>query len=212
MTTGVVNENFDSLGYTPGQYVYHNTSAGLSLGAVTYVGVDGAAAGGYQLLAMNPGAGWGSNFNSGTLLQGPDHHANSYLMITLPGGVTSFGLDLASVEPYASNFRIELDSIDLGVIISTLTHPNLQFFGVRTDVAFSTVKVILTSGSVTVTNGIFDNVSYGAALVGGGGGGGGEDPPIPGETPEITSLIYLATGLGLVGWTARRRKAGMTLA
>jgi len=196
LTTSRVDIDFESLGIAPGGFQSHNTVAGLTHGGVDFIGYQNGSP---TLYAKNPPTGDTDDFLSNTLLRGPEFWVGgccpdgSYLIAVVPSGVTSFGLDLMSAYPAGASFRIELDSIDVGVIVVTQSRPNRTFFGVRTDAPFAQVKVIMTSGTVFTTYGLFDNVAYGSS------GGGGD----PGQTPEVATLLIVASGLLLFRFARR---------
>lgn len=202
MTTGRTDINFDSLGLATGTWQYYNTAAGVTAGGVQFTGWNGNN---WELLGKNPAAGWGDDLGTGSILQGPTWITGSYLMATLPTGVTSFGLDIAGADPVNSTFRILLDGIDAGITIVGPSRPGRGFFGVRTDSAISTVRIEVVSGNATFSYALIDNVSYGVAGSGSGGGGGEGNP---GETPEVGTLVAVGTGLFLL--SSRRRRTGAT--
>jgi hypothetical protein len=201
VTSGRFDIDFESLGLAQGAYsgtAYTNAS-GLTIGGVNFVGVDGG--GGYVLYAVNPSTGDVQDFGSATVLKGPYYRPGAYYQATMPAGVTSLGLDLMSIFPAGATFQILLDGIDLGVIISTQSRPDRTFFGVQTDLAFSQVRIVLSSGTVFTTQPLIDNFAYGTVLSSGGGGGGGD------ETVEIATLLYVGTGVVLLAWGKRRRQS-----
>jgi hypothetical protein len=189
------------LGIAPGGFVSYSTGAGLTIDDVNFIGYQNGTP---TLFGKNPASGTDDDFLSGTLLRGPEFWsgpccpAGSYLVAVLPAGITSFGLDLMSAYPAGASFRIELDGLDVGVIVTTQSRPNRTFFGVRTDTPFAQVKVIMDSGTLFTTYGLFDNVSYGLSS---GGGGGGPGPG--GETPEALTLLCVGSGLLLMRFGGR---------
>jgi hypothetical protein len=124
----------------------------------------------------------------------------------MPSDVIAFGIDLATLSPYAGSFRIELDGIDVGLIIPTQPYPNRQFFGLQTDTPFSQVKIYNTSGQLYNTVGYYDNVSYIVASQAPQGGEQGAGT----ETPEVATLLTVATGLLVIGWSRRRPKRALS--
>ena len=194
-TTGQANVDFAALGLAVGGYTSYSTSGGLSLGGLTFVGVESS---GYWLYAVNPTAGSDQDFGSSTVIK-TQYGASAYLAITLPSATTSFGVDLMTAFPDAQTFRIELDSVDLRVdLFSTAARPTRTFVGVTTDTAISQVRIYLTSGN-SGTVALFDNFGYGAA----GSSGGGGDPP--GDTPEIATMLCVGSGLIAFRWARRRQ-------
>ena len=190
-TTGRTDVDLEGLSLPLG-YASYSTSGGLSLGGLTFVGVESS---GYWLYAINPTAGDAQDFGSSTILK-TQYGASAYLAITLPSATTSFGVDLMTAFPDAQTFRIELDSVDLGVVFSTGARPTRTFVGVTTDTAISQVRIYLTSGN-SGTVALYDNFGYGAAGSGGGGG--------PEETPEIATMLCVGSGLIALRWARRRQ-------
>lgn len=199
---GFTTVDFENLSLPMG-YLSYSTSAGLTTGGLSFVGVQGDTWSPYYLWAAIPGALDPDFANSGALLKGPEYRAGgaAYLSVTVPTGVTSFGLDLMSYNPTAQNFVIQLDGVNIGVVITTLAQPARQFFGFTADAPITNVRIFLDGSPNTsaATAGRFDNFVYGAAgAPGGGGGGGGE------EAPEGTTMLCLGMGLVMVRWVKRR--------
>ena len=172
----------------------------------------------YYLYALNPAIGDAQDFGSGTELRGPylpctvvgacaSPHT-SYLSVTLPSGATSFGLDLMTAYPQAQSFTIQLDSIDVGLVITTQARPTRTFFGVTTDAPISQVRITLNSGVINQTQGLFDNFAYGAA--GTSGGGGTTDPS--GDTPEVATMLCVGSGLMAMRLLRRRQTPALATA
>lgn len=201
LTSGRTDIDFTSLGLSPGAAANYSTAAGLTIGSANFTSGYGGTS--YQLYGLNPTAGTPEDWDSGTLLAGPSWATGAYFQVVLSGGVTSFGLDLMSAYPAGATFRILLDGIDLGITIVTGTRPNRTFFGVRTDIPFSTVRVIFDSSTPFGPQALFDNFAFGLAA---------GDPPPGGETPEITTLLYIGSGVGLMQWAKRRRALGAAAA
>lgn len=212
LTTGIVTDDFESLGLPIGGYTIYGTGAGLTRGSVNYVGVNG---GGYTMLAINPTLGAGNDFGSGIVLRTADYEslATQYLQMTLPD-VTAVGFDLGTAFPNAVGIRIELSTGEF-YIRTTQTAPTLSFWGVRADAPISWIRIALTTGSgaspVQFSSiALLDNVSYGTAYVPPPPPppGGEEEPGPTGETPEVTTLLYVASGFGLL---VMRRKNILSL-
>jgi|GEM_PF-1429386 len=201
LTSGRTDIDFSSLGLAPGAFTNYSTAAGLTIGSANFTGGYGGSS--YQLYALNPSAGSAEDWNSGTLLAGPSWLTGAYFQVGLAGGVTSFGLDLMSAYPAGATFRIILDGIDLGITVVTGSRPNRTFFGVRTDVPFSTVRIVFDSSTPFGPQGLFDNIAFGDAA--------GGAPPPGGETPEVTTIVYFVSGVALMRW-ARRRSIGVAAA
>jgi hypothetical protein len=206
LTTNRTDIDFTSLGIPqPGANPY-NTAAGLTISGVTFVGREQSDSQ-FSLWASHAPPNAPEDWGSGTLLLGPQLYNGSYFQITFAVGITSFGIDLMSMDPGSAAFRILVDGVDTGVQIATSNRPNRTFFGLQTDSSFTQIRLVLDTGTLFQTRGLFDNISYGDVNAGSGGpGGGGDDPdPTPAETPEATTLLYAASGIGLMYWARRRR-------
>lgn len=198
--------DFEDLNLPLGYFNY-STVSGLLSDGVTFVGVQNAPGIPYYLWASTPGVGDPAYANSGTLLVGPEYRGgNGYLSVTLPSAVTSFGLDLMSMDPVAQSFRILLDDIDVGITITTVAQPSRQFFGVTTDTPISAVRIVFNGDPTTtsITSGRFDNFVYGSASTGGTTGGSGTGGGPEAETPEAGTLLCLGSGLLMFRWVKRR--------
>jgi hypothetical protein len=204
LTTGIVTDDFESLGIGVGGYTIYGTGAGLTRGSVNYFGVDG----GYTMLAINPTPGAEHDFGSGILLRTADYNsfATQYLQMTLPD-VSAVGFDLGSAFPNAVGIRIELSTGEF-YIRTTQNAPALSFWGVRADAPISWIRIALTTGSGATPSqfssiALVDNVSYGIAYTPPPPGGGGEEGG-GAETPEITTLLYVGSGVCLLFLRRRR--------
>jgi hypothetical protein len=206
-TTGRTDIDFESLGLPQGTGTWwadYSNSTGLTTGGVNFKGEEGS---GWYLWAINPPDGDFQDYNTLTVLRGPDFRTEngpSRLLVNLPSNVTSFGIDLAAINATNQNnniatLRIYLDGIDINVSVTTLARPDMKFFGVTTDAPVSQVAIELTSGEAYTTRMLADNVSFGLASGTTGGTTGG------GETPEATTLLYVASGAALMAWARRRR-------
>ncbi|MEP7366572.1 MAG: hypothetical protein ABI972_25220 [Acidobacteriota bacterium] len=201
LTTGIVTDDFESLGLAVGGYTYYGTGAGLTRGSVNYFGVDG---GSYAMLAINPTPGAENNFGSGIVLRTADYNSftTQYMQITLPD-VTAVGFDLGSAFPNAVGIRIQLSTGEF-YIRTTQNAPTLSFWGVQSDAPISWIRISLTTGAGAAPSqfssiALVDNVSYGSVYSPPpppDGGDGGD--PGGSETPEVTTFLYVASGIGLL--------------
>lgn len=194
-TTGRADVDFESLNLSTGAFANYSTISGLTTGGLNIVGVLDVNQ--YFLYALNPPSGAPEDFGSGTIIRGPERRPNSYLSITLPSAVTSFGVDLMTYDPDAQSFAILLDGTQVATV-TTAARPTRTFFGVTTDAPITEVRLVLTSGTNFTTQGLFDNFAYGAA--------GAGEPPTGGETPEVGTLVATGTGLLMVRYLRRRSR------
>ncbi len=200
--------NFSGFAMNPGNVVNYNTSAGLTVNGVQFVGQSGPSS--YALSVINPQTGWGSNFGSGSVLRGPAYSTDGFnqaLIVNLPAGVTAFGLDLMSQDPSALSFKIVLSTGEFFVSVGTSPWPNRAFFGLTSTVPISQIQFIMESGNDPTVNPLLpfsfplmDNFSTGVAYV-------PPPPPPPVTAPEATTMLYVATGVFLVffNWKRVRR-------
>lgn len=210
-TTGRTDIDFSALGLAAGGYTSYSTAAGLTMSGVTFTGYD-SSNNSYFLYALNPDSGWDENFGTGTLVKGPFWYQSgatttTYLQMVLPASVTSLGLDLGTIVPRGGNLRVQVDGVYLASPVTTATN-SLTFLGMTADAPISQVRIYVDSGSLTATQALIDNVSFGELLVSGGGGGGGGGAPPPGaETPETSTLLYVGSGIYFLAWRRKRTVA-----
>lgn len=167
-----------STAYTP-----YNTSGGLTVGNVNYVGFTGTP-GEYSLSVFNPASDSSLNRGSGPSLAGG--WSPGYLLATLPaGGVFALAVEISS-NVQGRDVSITLSSGE-NYTIRTPTNSTMLFWGVTSDVAITDIK-FSTTGTFTM----IDDFSYGS---------------IPGEeTPEPMSLVLGATGLAAILLARRMRR------
>lgn len=166
-------------------FTLYSTSTGLSIDGVQFVGVDG---GGYQLSVndanfISPFFDWGT----GALLAGPQYvsaNVTPSIQVSLPSGVTSFGVNLMTASPNATSFSITL-SDGTTQTVSTFARPQQAFFGATSDAPITSATFTLV-GTIPTDNtqGLLDNFTFGAANTGG-----------QGQVPETDTLLLIGTGL-----------------
>ena len=180
-----------------GSSVSYNTSSGLlqsGLG-LRLVGIDPTVQGGYTLAVVQGSASvfwydWSSGAvgRSGSFTTG---FAAPTIRITFTGGpVTAFGIDLGEngTTPGTGNLTITPEG-QATTTMTTLVRPNFVFYGITSTTAFSYIDI-----SPQTVNGyaIIDNIAYGTA-------GTAPDP-----TPEVGTLLTVASGLFLLAYKRRR--------
>ena len=183
-------------------YSGYSTSGGLNIDGISFTGVTGSTS--YWLYATNaanPDA--SENYGTGTVLKGPEWYPGSYVSITLPTNITAFGFDLGAMLPSTATFQIDLVSLGVSYEVTTAPRPTLTYWGVTTDSAIGEIRVTTTGGNAYQTQLLLDNAVYGLA---GATGGGDPEQGSLGETPEVTTVLYVASGLGLLYWNKRRRE------
>jgi hypothetical protein len=147
------------------------------------------------------------DWGTGNYILGPsqDQFNNYSFKITLPTGVTSFGVDLMYSSSYVSTFQVAVSTGDIRTTAATMAnHTGPAFFGITSDTAIN--YLIFTPTYITSIEPrlIIDNVSFGTAGAVGGGGGGGDTTE---ETPEAATLLLCAGGLLLFHRMRRRSQA-----
>jgi hypothetical protein len=195
-TSGRTDITFDSLGLSPGGFTNYSNSTGLTIGSVTFTGFT-INTSSYFLYALNPQSGWDENYGSGTLLKGPMWYQSggvnsSYIQLVFLAGITSIGLDLATIGPRGANVRVSVDGTDLGSAIST-SNSALSFIGFTADTSVTQVRIYVDSGTLYNTQALLDNISYGTAT-----------PPPGSQTPETATLLLVGGGLYGIAWRRRR--------
>ena len=187
--------DFESLNLAPGGYVAYTFDAGgLTLDGVNFKFFDNGV---NTLRAMLPNVGAAENFGTGHVLKGFGTAVGSYLLVTLPTSVTMFGVDLGVTPSTVRTFSVSLDGVEAATGIAATIKPNFTFFGLSSDTPFSQVKIYLAGSGGNIYP-IMDNFSYMTAP---------PPPPPPVENAEVATLLYVATGLGLIGWRRRRASA-----
>ncbi len=187
-------------GYT-NYYSSYSTSGGLNIDGISFVGVTSTGNSLYTTNAADPNA--SENYGTGTVLKGPEWYPGSYVSITLPTNITAFGFDLGAMLPSTATFQIDLVSLGVSYEVTTAPRPTLTYWGVTTDSAIGEIRVTTTGGNAYQTQLLLDNAVYGLA---GATGGGDPEQGSLGETPEVTTVLYVASGLGLLYWNKRRRE------
>lgn len=165
------------------EYTSYNTAAGLTVGAVNFVGFTGTP-GEYSLKVYNSVLSPTWERGSGPSLGGGWSPNN--LVATLPaGGVYALAVDIATeIKGHSVLITLSSGGADDTYTITTPTNSSMMWWGVTSDIAITDIKF---SGTGTFT--MIDNFSYG---------------DIPGEEiPEPIGLVLGATGLAAI-WLARR--------
>lgn len=193
---------------SPG-YNFYSTAAGITVGGVQFVGIEDADR---FLVEIDPAAttqtSW--NFGTGKLIASTGKvTADPILRINLPSGIYSIAADLGAwrslqgraetvvIRLYDATFNlIALSggpaSIATSNVVTPTTANALTFFGASSDVEIARVEFQF-SGAPVGTQLALDNFRYGVLEQ-------GQEPPPGEETPEIASLLMIASGLLLIRW------------
>ena len=180
--------DFESLNLTQGTYAAYY-AAGLNADGVNFTFVNGGT---NELRAMFPNPGDPTNFGTGHVIKGHGVAVGSYLLALLSEPTTAFGVDLGVTGFTTRTFRVSLDGQILESAIAATLKPNFTFFGVSSDTPFTQVKIFLSGSVASDVHPILDNFSH-----------MNEAPPI--ENPEVTTVLYVATGVALLALRYRRR-------
>lgn len=116
--------------------------------------------------------------------------------VTLPTGVTAFGVNLFNSNSSSpSSYTVSV--LGTPFTAPTLNLPTPAFFGVTSDTAIPTVDLTLASTGGSYA--FLDNFQWGTSQVTGGGGGG--------EAPEASTLLMIGTGLVGLALIRKRTRA-----
>ncbi len=193
-TSGITTIDFEGI---TDSWVSYSDANGLTIGDVQFVGVSTSN---YELYVRNPDTGGGDDFESGSILKGPTYWSgdpNRHILVNLPAGVTSFGVDLMTLYSDPAAFNILLSTGDQFLNIATATRPTRRFFGLTSDNEITQLQFVLTGAASSVSYPGLDNFTYGTAGAGTG--------PDSGETPETATLILVGTGLIFLYRLRRKR-------
>lgn len=196
-SSGLTGIDFEGITDT---YASYGDASGLTVGDVQFVGVQPASSS-YWLYVNNPASGSAEDYGSGALLKGPIYSSSDpsrHILVNLPTGVTSFGVDLMTLDADPATFNILLSTGDQFTGINTAARPNRTFFGLTSDAEISSIQFVLTGGVPSTSIPGIDNFTYGAAGSGGGGGA-------PEQTPEAATLIMVGMGLILINRLRKKR-------
>ncbi len=187
----------------------YNTSAGLTLNGVNFVGSYSGTSSNYYFLYV---AGQGYVETGNAVLEGPPSrdtsiNGNGFLRATLPGGVTSVGTDYRNV--FSQNTTLYTNGMN--VIVTTSDNQTQSFTLNATNVRQFAGFSVLTPG-VTITSlqfssaynsqtgqrnyPVLDNFTFGQA---------------PTPVPEPATLALLGSGLIGLAVTIRRKRKAKTL-
>jgi hypothetical protein len=192
-----------------GTLVSYNTSAGLTLNGVNFVGSYSGTSSNYYFLYV---AGQGYVETGNAVLEGPPSRApsingNGYLRATLPGGTTSVGTDYRNV--FSQDTSLYTDGMN--VIVTTSDNQtqtfNLNATNVRQFAGFSVLTPGVTITSLQFSSAynsqtgqrnypVLDNFTFGQA---------------PTPVPEPATLALLGSGLIGLAVTIRRKRKAKTL-
>lgn len=175
--TDVVTRDFS--GYTtPGTTASFNTSSGLTIAGVQFVGMWNAGANSLEVVEAN-GSQWWYEWGSGAVLKGDSTSTDRRIVITMPIGSYTFGVDLMTGGINASELQIRINGAET-YNVTTQARPGRQFFGaVSTDV-ISTIEVLYPTAGIYPMLDNFSTANAGAPVS---------------ETPEAATLLLAAAGL-----------------
>ena len=170
------------------ELVQHDSldSAGITSGGVNFVGVNG---GFFQLTSQQPAVGSATDWGTGTYLLLPYYFgASSYTTVTLPSSVTAVAFDFGTKSTTGKMITVTIAGVP--VTINTASFPAHTFFAVTSDTGFTTLQ-ISSNGNNFPT---LDNFVFGTANV----------TVAPADTPEVTTLLMIASGLFMMRYGGRR--------
>jgi hypothetical protein len=165
---------------TAGSVTFDAISSGQYSSILALSGFDFWGIGG-NLIVYNPVASF-MDLGTGVSLAGPI--GPSAIQINLPSAVFGVGFLVGSWGGGAINAIINGDTGNPYAIPSPTLPPGPgAFWGIRNDVAISTVTIVGVDG----TRAVIDSLVW--------GGEGVVEPPPPSEIPETTSALLIGTGL-----------------
>lgn len=176
--------------------VNYNTAAGVTVGGLTFVGYSRESTAEYGLhrVAENATPNPFYDYDSGVALTSNQFVQADFLnriRVNIPGGATSVGLDLANYFNSGGSLTVQLSTGDSFNLV-TGTRPSLTFFGLTNEAtSFTWVDIYSSTSDAGV---LLDNVQFGTYQ--------GE----VGETPELTTVLYLVSGLVGIFMRFPRRK------
>jgi hypothetical protein len=194
-SAGLTSIGFDGIA-TTGQTVNYANSTGLVINGVNFVAYNGTTSTDFNIINPTPGSYF--DYSSGAELYWTPSSINPfipYLKVTLPQAVTSASLDLMSFG--GSNVAYNVALNDLNFLYSstpTIGYPTRTFFGITSDVPFTSIAFQLPANGVTP---LVDNFSFGTT-----------SSSSSTETPEACTFLLIASGLiSIARWGRRWTKA-----
>lgn len=182
---------FDSAepGYTPPAVgsATNVSSAGLSVNGFVIHNLINGVSSWFEI--VNPSAAqWWYDWGSGASVRAQHNTSanENSLRITLPAGITSFGLNLMSNEGTGpATFQVRVNGTLISDTVPTFARPTRGFFGITSETDVNTVEFIAPPS----VYGMLDNLSYGVVSI------GQQPPPAEGEIPEASTLVLCASAL-----------------
>ena len=183
----------------PGSQINYNTSTGLVQAGLGFSIVGFNTQGnGYSFSTVQGNAGNNAFYDWGTGAIGrSDTVFNTFkpkIRITFTGGPkTAFGIDLATagVSPGVIFVTPEGGST---TSVTTQLNPTWTFYGITSATAFSYIDIIPQTHDAFA---LIDSLAFGS-----------EGAP-PSETPEVSTLLSVATGLALLASCGKKYQAGL---
>lgn len=210
-TPGFVNIDFEGITST---FQSFNTSDGLTVNGVQFIGLALTPSSPYQLWVVNPAGTGAEDFGSGSYLKGPMFSSgvpDRQIRVNLPPNIDSFGVDLMTTGSTPQSFAIYVWSGQSpvgGWSVSTVPG-NRTFFGLNAGAPITMIEFMLDTGVTYQTYPLLDNFAFGVAAplsAGTGGSSGEQTDPMGAEVSEGTTLLLVAAGL-LVVQRLRRQPA-----
>ena len=187
--TSVTNYDFDTL--EAGTEQIYNTSAGLILPAIG-VSLVGYSFSTFYNMAVSQGAtpspwleyDWSSGAiaRSEALTGSFTGGQTPIIRVTFTGGpVTAFAVDLGTGGVSTGNINVTPQG-QATTTLTTQVRPTFTFYGITSNTPFSYVDIAPTTANSMA---IIDNIAYGTY----------NSTPPPDPTPELASILAVATGL-----------------
>ena len=183
----------------PGSQTNYNTSTGLVQAGLGFSIVGFNTQGnGYNFSTVQGNAGNTPWYDWGTGAIGKsDQVFNTFMpkiRITFTGGPkTAFGIDLATSGVSTGVIFVTPEG-GSSTSVTTQLNPTWTFYGITSATAFSYIDIIPQTHDAFA---LIDSLAFGS-----------EAPP-PSETPEVSTLLSVATGLALLASCGKKYQAGL---
>ena len=183
----------------PGSQTNYNTSTGLVQAGLGFSIVGFNTQGnGYNFSTVQGNAGNNPFYDWGTGAIGRSDQVIGTFMprirITFTGGPkTAFGIDLATAGVASGVIDVTPEGGST-TSVTTQLNPTWTFYGITSSTAFNYIDIIPQTNNAYA---LIDSLAFGS-----------EGAP-PSETPEVSTLLSVATGLALLASCGKKYQAGL---
>ena len=183
----------------PGSQTNYNTSTGLVQAGLGFSVVGFNSQGnGYNFSTVQGNAGNNPFYDWGTGAIGKSDQvfgsSKPKIRITFTGGPkTAFGIDLATASVASGVIDVTPEGGST-TSVTTQLNPTWTFYGITSSTAFNYIDIIPQTNN---SYALIDSLAFGS-----------EGAP-PSETPEVSTLLSVATGLALLASCGKKYQAGL---